>query len=126
MGNSPFAPRSAKFEVSADGSYTIPTEAAIKLVRNMFEGVGVDRLRADRYFLNLPFSDVSQLDDTDLAEAIAVGLNYLTDPMREQAAIKDALLKQLDTQFSRKNGRFIYSVGSSYKMVWPNHRTLAH
>lgn len=96
------------------------------IIRDLFEGVGVDRLRADRYFANLSFADVSQLDDIDLTEAIAVGLDYLTDPMRDHSVVKDALLKRLDAEFAHGHGRFIFRVGGSYNVVWPNHRTLTH
>lgn len=93
-------------------------------VRDLFEGIGVDRLRADRHFANLTFSDVSELDSIDLTAAIAVGLDYATDPQRDHSVVKDALLKRLEAQFPRLHGRFAYRVGCSCKMVWPNHRTL--
>ncbi|MQA23641.1 hypothetical protein [Rugamonas rivuli] len=127
MGNCSSAPKSAKIEVSADGFRAIPTEAGIKLVRDLFEGIGVDRLRADRYFANQSFSDVGEVDDTDLTEAIAVGLDCLTaEPAGDRSAVKDALIKRLDAQLGSPRGRFTFRVGRSYKKVWPNQRTLMH
>lgn len=113
------APSSAQIQVSANGVYTISTEAGIKLVRDLFEGIGVDRLRADRYFANLAFSDVSELDDADLTEAIAVGLDYMTDPVGDRSAVKEALLKRMEAQFPHPIGRFVFRVGDSYSKIWP-------
>lgn len=122
------APKSAQIEVTAQGVYTIPIDAGIQLVRDLFEDIGVGRLRADRYFKNISFDDVSQLDETDLTEAIAVGLDYLTDPGDEHSVVKEALLKRLDAQFPPRIGRFgrfVYRVGRSYNKVWPTRHTLA-
>jgi len=58
--------------VSADGAYNIPKEDGIKIVRDLFKHIGLNRLRADHYFANLTFSDVSELDSIDLTAAIAV------------------------------------------------------
>ena len=119
------APLSAQIEVSAKGVYTIPTEAGIKLVLDLFKDIGVDRLRADRYFANLTFADVSELDDTDLTEAIAVGLDYLTDPVDDRSVVKEALLKRLDVQFQYRPGQFVFRVGRSYSKAWPTPHTQA-
>lgn len=127
MGKRSSAPQSAQIQVSADGVYNIAKEAGIKLVRDLFKDIGVDRLRADRYFVKLTFADVSELDSIDLAAAIAVGLDYATAPQRDHSAVNDALLKRLDVQFPRPHGRrFVYRVGFSCKTEWPNHRTLMH
>ncbi|WP_373991920.1 hypothetical protein [Duganella sp. BuS-21] len=127
MGKRSTAPKSAQIEVSAKGVYTIPTEAGIKLVRDLFEGIGVDRLRADRYFAPLSFDDVSELADDELTEAVAVGLDYLTaEPAGDRSAVQDALIKRLEAQFPHPIGRFIFRVGGSYSRAWPNHRTLMH
>lgn len=119
MGKRSPAPQCAEIEVSANGLYTIPKEAGIKLVRDLFEDVGVDRLRADRYFANMSFSDVSELDDADLTEAIAVGLDFMTDPVDERSAVKEALLKRMEAQFPHPIGRFVFRVGDSYSKIWP-------
>lgn len=119
MSKRSLAPKCAQIQVSAKGVYTIPTDAGIKLVRDLFEGVGVDRLRADRYFANLSFSDVSDLDGADLTEAIAVGLDYMTDPVDDRSAVKEALLKRMEAQFPHPIGRFAFRVGDSYSKIWP-------
>lgn len=126
MGNRPVAPKCAPIEVSTKGVFTIPTETGIKLVRDLFEGVGVNRLRADRYFAHMSFEDVSELDDMDLTEAVVVGLDYLTDPVDERSVVKEALLKRLDALFPRPAGRpFVYRVGRSYTKEWPTLDTQA-
>jgi hypothetical protein len=119
MGKSSSAPQCAEIQVSANGVYTISTESGIKLVRDLFEGIGVDRLRADRYFANLSFSDVSELDDADLTEAIAVGFDYMTDPLDDRSAVKEALFKRMEAQFPHPIGRFVFRVGDSYSKIWP-------
>lgn len=123
MVNCSLAPNHAQIHVSANGVYNIPKEAGVMLVRDLFEGVGVDRLREDRYFANLTFSDVKELDSIDLTAAICVGLDHLTDPVRDHSVVKDALLKRLEEQFPHRR-QFIFRVGCSCKMMWPNHRTL--
>lgn len=121
------AQKRAQIEVSAHGVCTIPTEAGIKLVRDLFDGIGVDRLRADRYFMNLPFQDVSELDDADLTEAISVGLDYLTaEPVGDRSAVKVALIERMEVQFGSPRGRFLFRVGGGYSKVWPNENTLKH
>jgi hypothetical protein len=45
--------QSTQVKVAADGCRNIPTAIGIKLVRDLFEGIGVDCLRADRYFVQL-------------------------------------------------------------------------
>ena len=120
------APKSAQIQVSANGFYTIPTDVGIQMVRDLFEGIGVDRLRADSYFAHLSFEDVSELHDTYLTEAIAVGLDYMTDPEDDCFAVKEALIKRLDAQFPRPVGRpFVYRVGRSYSKTWPTLDTQA-
>jgi hypothetical protein len=114
------APNSAQIQVSANGVYTIPTDLGIKLVRDLFEGIGVDRLRADSGFAHLSFEDVSELHDTYLTEAIAIGLDYMTDPEDDRSGVKEALLKRLDAQFPRPVSHpFVYRVGRSYSKAWP-------
>lgn len=114
------APVGAKIEVSADGLRAIPTEIGIKLVRDLFEGIGVDRLHADRYFANLSFSDVSELPDGELTEAIAVGLDFLAaEPASERNAVKAALVKQVEAELGNLADGLRYRVGGSYSKVWP-------
>lgn len=121
------APQGAQFEVSAKGVHIIPTNVGIKLVRDLFEGIGVDSLRADRYFANMSFSDVGELGDDELTEAIAVGLDYLTaEPVGERSAVKAALIERLEAQFRIPRGPVAFRVGASYSKVWPNQRTLTH
>lgn len=119
------APKCAKIEVSANGVYNIPKEAGIELVRDLFIDIGVDRLRADRYFANLTFSDVSQLDDMDLTEAVAIGLDHMTDPVDDRSAVKEALMKRMEAMFPHRPGCFAFRVGRSYSKVWPTQHTLA-
>jgi len=113
------APKSAQIQVSANGVFTIPTDIGIKLVRDLFEGIGVDRLREDRYFMNLSFEDVSELVDDELTEAVAVGLDYITDPVDDRSAVKEALLKRMEAQFPHRLGCFVFRVGHSYSKAWP-------
>lgn len=113
------APKCAQIEVFADGFCAIPTNAGIKLVRDLFEGIGVDRLRADRHFANLSFSDVSELPDSELTEAIAVGLDFLAaEPASERNAVKAALVKQVEADLGSLADGLRYRVGGSYSKVW--------
>ena len=114
------APQSAQIEVSADGVRAIPTEIGIKLVRDLFEGIGVDRLRADRYFMNLSFENVSELVDDELTEAIAVGLDYLAaEPTNERSAVKAAVVARAEAQLGDLNECLCFRVGFSHSKVWP-------
>jgi hypothetical protein len=114
------APQSAQIEVSADGFRTIPTVTGVKLVRDLFEGIGVDRLRADRHFMNLSFSDISELPDEDLTEAIAVGLDYLAaEAKNKRSVVKVAQAKRVEAQLGGLTERLHYRVGRSYSKVWP-------
>ena len=114
------APQSAKIEVSADGCRAIPTDIGIKLVRDLFEGIGVDRLRADRYFMNLAFEDVSELVNDELTEAVAVGLDYLAaEPANERSTVKAALVARVEAQLGDLNERLCFRVGARHSKVWP-------
>lgn len=114
------APLGAQIQVSTDGFRAISTDAGIKLVRDLFEGIGLDRLRTDRYFSNLSFSDVSELDDADLTEAIAVGLDFLAaEPASERTAVKAALVAQVEADLGSLNDGVRYRVGRSYSKAWP-------
>ncbi|MYM97902.1 hypothetical protein [Duganella vulcania] len=116
-----------QIKVAADGCRNIPTDVGIKLVRDLFEGIGVDRLRADRYFAHLSFCDVSELGDDELTEAIAIGLDYLTaDSASDRSIVKTALMELLAAQFGNPRGKVIFRVGRSYTKAWPNDRTLTH
>ena len=114
------APQSAQIEVSADGFRTIPTVTGVKLVRDLFEGIGVDRLRADPYFMHISFSDISELPDFELTEAIAVGLDCLvTESDNERSVVKAALSERVEAQLGGLAERLHYRVGRSYSKVWP-------
>lgn len=103
-----------------NGAYAIPNEVAVQFVRDLFEGIGADRLRAHSHFINVPFEDIGDLSDDQLTEAISVGLDYLTDvPVEGRTAVQDALLKRLDNQFSPSGRRFVYRVGESRFKSWP-------
>ncbi|MEV4783404.1 hypothetical protein [Burkholderia sp. LMU1-1-1.1] len=114
------APQSAQIEVSADGVRAIPTDIGIKLVRDLFEGIGVDRLREDRYFMNLSFEDVSELVDDELTEAVAVGLDYLAaEPANERSAVKAALVARVEAQLGDLNERLHFRVGAYHSKACP-------
>lgn len=120
------APQSAKIEVSADGVRAIPTDIGIKLVRDLFEGIGVDRLRANCYFMNLSFEDVSELVDDELTEAVAVGLNYLTaEPANERSAVKAALVARVEAQLGDLNERLCFRLGADHSKARPKPATPA-
>ena len=120
------AQQNAQIEVSADGVRAIQTDIGIKLVRDLFEGIGVDRLRADRYFMNLSFEDVSELDDADLTEAIAVGLDYLAaEPANERSAVKATLVARVEAQLGDLNERLCFRVGADHSKAWPKPATPA-
>ena len=114
---------SAHIKVASDGCRNIPEAIAIKLVHNLFENIGVDRLRASRQFQFVQFNEVDELCDLDLCEAIHVGLNHLSDhPVDAHAQAR--LIERVEAQVGTLSRPFAYRVGRSYSKRW--FKVLAH
>lgn len=113
-------PQSGHIVVAADGCRNIPTLIAIQLVRDLFEGIGVDRLRSHRCGMQLSFEDVSELADADLGEAIAAGLGFLMSvPEADRSAIKASLVKRIEAQLGDLSSSVCFRVGFTNSIRWP-------
>jgi hypothetical protein len=118
-----YAHQNAQVKVAADGCRNIPEAIAIKLIHNLFENIGVDRLRASRQFQFVQFNEVDELCDLDLCEAIHVGLSHLNDhPVDAHAQAR--LIERIEAQMGTLSQPFAYRVGRSYSKRWP--KAVAH
>ncbi len=104
-----------------------PREIALKLARDLFADIGVDRFRASRYGRQLSFMDLGELMDDEIGEAIRIGFDCLFDqPAEECSAVKRMLHKRVVELLGDLNDRIIcYQVGQSYSMSWSRQRPIA-
>lgn len=112
-------PQPAHIVVAADGCRNIPTLIAIQLVRDLFEGIGVDLLRSHRCGMQLSFEDVSELADADLGEAIAAGLDYVkSEPKAQWSFVKANMVARIEAQLGSLSERIRFRVGPMI-IQWP-------
>lgn len=103
----------ATFQDDKWGNKIITRATAIELVRELFKDMGLHHLRANRYFTNMTFIDVSALANDDLAEAISVGLGCLDCPAApKHSALNQIVAKRVAAALGAPDGPMAYSNAS--------------